>query len=80
MASTTTKIGNLRGPAGPAGPTGATGAPGANGATGQTGAAGARGASVFSGNGAPSAAIIAQAVAGQDSYLDLVSGDTYSFA
>ena len=43
-------------------------------------ASGARGAAVFSGIGAPSAAIIAGAVAGQDSYIDLATGNTYQFS
>ena len=45
-----------------------------------SGSAGARGASMFSGLGAPSAAIVAGAVAGQDSYVDLASGNTYQFS
>lgn len=43
-------------------------------------ASGPRGAAVFTGNGAPSDAIVASAIAGYDSYIDLASGDTYTFS
>ena len=83
MANSSQKVGNIRGPAGATGATGAAGPTGQAGATGPAGAAGnagARGASTFSGTGAPSSSIIGNAVAGQDSYIDLASGDTYTFS
>lgn len=85
------KTGNIKGPAGatgatgPQGATGATGPAGAAGATGATGAAGATGAQGtrggvwYQGHGAPSSSVIANAIVG-DAYLDVDSGDTYSFS
>lgn len=76
----------VAGPTGPTGPTGATGPQGvqgiqgpqgATGTTGGTGTAGIRGSLWYTGTGAPGT--IAGA-ATNDQYLDLASGNVYTFA
>lgn len=73
------------GPTGPQGPTGSTGATGptgntgATGPTGNTGSTGPRGSQWFTGHGSPAAAGVTGMVA-NDQYLDLDTGDVYTYS
>lgn len=66
------------GPQGPQGVQGITGTTGATGPAGPTGPQGIRGSEWFTGHGAPTAGNTAGAATG-DKYLDLDSGDVYTF-
>lgn len=67
----------IQGAPGPQGPPGADGADGDDGATGATGATGTRGSKWYTGEGAPGT------ITGQlpdDQYLDVETGDVYTFS
>lgn len=72
--ATWSNVGSIKGPQGAQGPQGATGP---QGPAGTNGTNGARGSQIYTGNGAPGT--IAGALAG-DQYLDLTSGNWYTYA
>lgn len=70
-------VGNIKGPQGAQGPQGPQGNQGPAGTNGTNGTNGARGSLWFKGTGAPGTIAGAQA---NDQYLDLATGDVYTFS